>query len=380
MNQSNKPHHAAINTAPEMPGAYDPDPPVVAPKTMKKRRESVLHVLTLSDVLNYEPAPGSLLVGDGVLEAGGTTLLFGPPGSLKGFAIGHLMACGARGGGTWMGYKVNCQFASLWINCENGRRRLMKQFNAMDLPADAEQFIFNTDIPEVWSVTDGRFVEELKETIQANDIKLVVFDTVSSFTPDEMAKDFAAFFAGLNAVFQTLPWKVAVLLVHHARKPKDGDRSARGLLHTISGHQTLQRRSRCILFMGRVTDALDERRIVSVCLKCSDSEVEEGRKIAVTLNQRSELEEISDFDWSEWAAGTVNGGGKKGPAVTIEHLRTLFENGEKWIKKPEARDTLMEWVGVCYSTAYEALKHDGVYGEWLREDPHTKKMSIRPCK
>jgi hypothetical protein len=380
MKNLSAPLDAGSTQAPEMPGTYDPDPPVAAPKIGKKRRESVLHVLTLSDVLNYEPAPGSLLVGDGVLEAGGTTLLFGPPGSLKGFAIGHLMACGARGGGTWMGYKVNCQFASLWINCENGRRRLMKQFNAMDLPADAGQFIFNTDIPEVWSVTDGRFVEELKETILANGIKLVVFDTVSSFTPDEMAKDFAAFFAGLNAVFQTLPWKVAVLLVHHARKPKDGDRSARGLLHTISGHQTLQRRSRCILFMGRVTDALDERRIVSVCLKCSDSEVEEGRKIAVTLNQRSEMEEIPDFDWSEWAAGTVNGGGKKGPAVSLEHLRTVFENGEKWMRRSEARDTLMEVAGVGRSTAYDALSNDGDYGEWIRENSITKKISIRQSK
>ena len=378
MNQANTPQDAATNSAPVVPGVYDPDPPA-KPKPERKRRESVLHVLSLSEVLDYVPAPGSLLVGDGVVEAGSTTLLFGPPGSLKGYAIGHLMACGARGGGIWMGYTVNCQFASLWINCENGRRRLMKQFKAMDLPADADRFIFNTDIPDVWSITDPRFVAELRETVETNHIKLVVLDTVSNFTADEMAKDFAAFFLGMNTVLHGIPWKVAVMLVHHARKPKDGDRSARGLLHTISGHQTLQRRSRCILYMGRVTDEFEERRIVSVCLKCSDSDVEEGRKIAVTLNRRSEMEEIPDFDWSEWAAGRVEGG-KKGPAVSLEHLRTLFENGEKWLKRSEARDTLMEVAGVGRTTAYDALKQDGVYGDWIRENPADKKISIRQAK
>jgi hypothetical protein len=379
MNQSNTRQDAAFAAAPVVPGIYDPDPPS-PPKQERKKRESVLHVLSLPEVLNYVPTPGSLMVGDGVVEAGGTTLLFGPPGSLKGFAVGHLMACGARGGGTWMGYTVNCQFASLWINCENGRRRLMKQFKAMDLPADAGKFIFNTDIPDVWSITDPRFVAELRETVETNQIKLVVVDTVSSFTADELAKDFAAFFSGMNTALKGMPWKVAVMLVHHARKPKDGDRSARGLLHTISGHQTLQRRSRCILYMGRVTDKFEEKRIVSVCLKCSDSEVEEGRKIAVTLNQRSEMEEIPDFDWSEWAAGIVNGGGKKGPAVSLEHLRTVFENGEKWMRRSEARDTLMEVAGVGRSTAYDALSNDGDYGEWIRENPANKKISIRQSK
>src|SRR6187455_2884242 len=123
-----KPPEAASPAVPGVPGIYDPDPPAAPPE--KKRRKSVLRVLTLSEVLNYEPPPGSLLVGDGVIEAGSTTLLFGPPGSFKGFAIGDLMACGARGSGTWLGFPVNCRFASLWINCENGRRRLKNQFAA----------------------------------------------------------------------------------------------------------------------------------------------------------------------------------------------------------------------------------------------------------
>jgi hypothetical protein len=92
------------------------------------------------------------------------------------------------------------------------------------------------------------------------------------------------------------------------------------------------------------------------------------------------MEEIPDFDWSEWAAGTVNGGGKKGPAVSLEHLRTVFENGEKWMRRSEARDTLMEVAGVGRSTAYDALSNDGDYGEWIRENPANKEISIRQSK
>ena len=113
--------------------------------------QEVLRVLSLSEVLGYEPPPGSFLVGDGVLELGGDSLLYGPPGSFKGFAVGELMACGARGCGEWLGFPVNTQFASLWLNFENRRRRLKTQFAKMDLPPSAEDFIFVTDIPGVAS-------------------------------------------------------------------------------------------------------------------------------------------------------------------------------------------------------------------------------------
>ena len=63
--------------------------------------------MSLSEVLNYEPLPGSFLVGDSVLELGEIAMLFGPPGSFKGFAVGHLMECGAKGYGPWLGHLVN---------------------------------------------------------------------------------------------------------------------------------------------------------------------------------------------------------------------------------------------------------------------------------
>ena len=116
------------------PAAPTPAANQGAPRRATRTAEPVLRVLSLSEVRDYEPPLGALMVGDGVLELGEIALLFGPPGSFKGFAVGDLMAAGARGHGHWLGHPVQAQFASLWLNCENGRRRLRDQFRKMNLP------------------------------------------------------------------------------------------------------------------------------------------------------------------------------------------------------------------------------------------------------
>lgn len=327
-----------------------------ATSSLAKAKESVLNVLTFDEIVNYEPPEGTLMVGDGVIELGATTLLYGAPGSFKGFAVGQLMAYGAQGHGRWLGFDVQCQFSSLWINCENGRRRLKKQMARMKLPPDVRKRIFATDVPSVWSLADSRLVAELRETIIQNGISLVIIDTLSNFAADEMAKDFAAFFAALNAALDGLPRRVAVLLIHHARKPKETDRGGRGLLNCISGHQTVQRRSRCILYIGRVTEELHEKRVVSVCLKCSDNGEAEGQRVAMSLNDEGILTELADFDWSEWAAGRAGGAKEKERPVTIEHLRVVFENGKAFMSQNEAARKLEEMGVIGRSAACNHLK------------------------
>lgn len=321
-----------------------------------KRQPSVLNLLSLDEVLSYEPEPGSMLCGDGIVETGETTLLFGAPGSFKGFAVGQLMACGAWGRGNWLGFDVNCRFASLWINCENGRRRLKSQFSKLSLPPDAKDYIFMTDIPAVWSLNDERLANEIRETLERHTVKLVILDTVSNFAGDEMAKDFAAFFAALNAITAKLPHKVAFLLIHHARKPKETDKGGRGLLNCISGHQTLQRRSRCIMFLGRVTEELEEKRIVSVCLKCSNNGKAEGVKSALQLGENGMLNELMDFDWKQWAAGRAGDAKEKERPVKIEHLRIVFDNGRASMSQNHAAEKLEEMEVIGRTAACNHLK------------------------
>ena len=263
-------------------------------RTKPPGRAPVLRVLSLSEVRDYEPPAGSFLVGEGVIELGEISLLYGPPGSFKGFAVGQLMSSGAWGHGEWLGHPVKSQFASLWLNCENGRRRLRDQFSKVPLPDDAEKFIHVTDIPEVWSLADVRLAGEIRRTIVEKQIRLLIVDTVSNFTEDEFAKQFAAFFSALNTMLHGLEPRPAVLLIHHSRKPKETDKGARGLLNLISGHQMLQRRARSICYLGRVSDEFEEKRVAAVWLKVSNNGEAEGSKTALQLTKDLTLDPIPD--------------------------------------------------------------------------------------
>lgn len=318
----------------------------------------VLHVLKFDDVLNYNPPPGSLLIAEGLVEMGENVLLYGPPGAFKSFCVGDLMARGAWGSGEWLGFPVNARFASLWINFENGRRRLRDQFAKMELPPDAAEFIHVTDIPEVWSLTDPRMAGDIRRTVIEKKVRLVILDTVSNLCEDELAKHYTAFFAALNAIFNGMPERPAVLLIHHSRKPKEGDRGGRGLLNLISGHQTLQRRSSAIIFMGRVTDEFEEKRVVAVCLKCRNNGELEGQKCALKLGEKNTLEPLPDFDWSEWEQGST-GRKPQQRKVTGDHIREVFEHGDIWLPQAEAQGRVQMIAGVCRSAAYDALKHYG---------------------
>jgi len=348
--------------ADEMAGAVQPEitnPTTGSDAHAKPGRaggDLVLRVLSLSEVQNYEPIPGSFLVGESVLELGETSMVFGPPGSFKGFAVGQLMVCGAQGYGTWLGHQVKAQFASLWLNCENGRVRLRDQFRKMKLPPDAERFIHITDIPAVWKLHDPRLVAEIRRTIIEKQIRLLIVDTVSNFVEDEFAKEFAAFFADLNTLFQGVSPKPAVLLIHHSRKPKDTDKGGRGLLNLISGHQMLQRRARSICYLGRVTDDFDEKRVAAVWLKVSNNGKAEGTKTALHLADDATLQPIENFDWQEWTGANSNGSSQREPKVREEHLREVFEDGARWLSQKQAAAELQERAEVGRSAAYDALK------------------------
>jgi len=374
----------AKDTLPLRPGEFDPlvgqdEPKLNATGSTAKATAGspVLRVLSLSEILSYESPVGSLLVGDGVIELGEIALLYGPPGSYKGFAVGHLMACGAQGHGKWLGHPVNAQFASLWLNCENGRRRLCDQFHKMGLPSSAEEFIHVTDIPAVWNLADVRLVAEIRRIIVEKHIRLIFIDTVSNFMDDEFAKQFAAFFAALNTLFHGLEPRPAVLLIHHSRKPKDTDKGARGLLNLISGHQTLQRRARSICYLGRVSDDFDEKRMAAVWLKVSNNGAAEGTKTALQLAGDATLQEIKDFDWNLWEGANS---AKHEPKVNEGHLQDLFESGRRKMALKQAAECLQGIADVGRSASYEALKLTGRFGALLLRDHDTGLIGLKPVE
>jgi hypothetical protein len=288
-----------------------------------------------------------------------------------------------------LGHTIKAQFASLWLNCENGRSRLKNQFGKMNLSPDAERFIHVTDIPDVWKLRDPRFMAEIRRTIVEKEIRLLIVDTVSNFVEDEFAKEFAAFFADLNTLFHGITPRPTVLLIHHSRKPKDTDRGGRGLLNLISGHQMLQRRARSICYLGRVTDEFAENRVAAVWLKVSNNGEAEGTKSALRLADDATLQPIENFDWAEWTGASGGGGAQHEPKANEGHLRDIFGDGKRGLVLKIAAAELMERAEIKRSAAYDALKvvggrfsdlltkkDDGLI--WLRVDEPDGEVELEP--
>jgi hypothetical protein len=342
----------------------------------KPKRPRVLRTFNVDEVIAFQPKEGADLIAEGFIELGETALLFGPPGSFKGFIVGDLQLCGARGEGQWLGFDVRTRFASLWLNCENGRTRMKKQFTKMDLPADARDFIHITDIPDVLSLGNSELQEDIREDIITRDVRLLIVDTVSNFCQDEQARDFSAFFDNLHQLFLGMETRPAVLLIHHSRKPKSEDKAGRALLNLISGHQTIQRRSRTIIFAGRVTEGFKENRLAVVALKVSNNGELEGEKRAMQLSDRHTMEEIPDFDWSIWEkADDSAGGAKKDKSkVRLEHLQEVFKDGA--LTRHEAGQKLEAVTGAGRSAVSEALNKR--FADMLEKLPGGLLINLRP--
>jgi hypothetical protein len=358
-------------------GVIDPLAESMPSTKTKPEKKRVLRVLDMDEVLSYERPEGADLVGDGFIELGEVALLYGPPGSFKGFAVGELMVCGAEGGGSWLGFPVKCKFKSLWINCENGRQRLKKQFSKMQMPVDVRDYVFTTDQPDSFSLADKQLAEEIREAVITKGIGLLIIDTVSNFTEDELAKHFTAFFEALYAILRDLPVKPAVLLIHHSRKPKAEDRTGRALLNLISGHQTLQRRSRTIIYMGRPTEGFKEKRVVAVALKVSNNGEMEGDKTASQLGPEHRLDALPDFDWSEWDKSGADGEGRDSrrldEAKALEEFRQVFPEGP--ISRTEAGKRLEAIAHVKRSAVSERFQK---FAHWFTVSGGGLLMDLKP--
>jgi len=199
---------------------------------------------------------------------------------------------------------------------------------------------------------------------------------VSNFCQDEQARDFSAFFDNLHQLFLGMETKPAVLLLHHSRKPKSEDKAGRALLNLISGHQTIQRRSRTIVLAGRVTEGFKENRLAVVALKVSNNGELEGDKRAIQLSDRNTMEEIPDFDWSIWEkADDSAGGAKKDKSkVRLEHLQEVFNDGA--LTRHEAGQKLEAVTGAGRSAVSEALNKR--FADMLEKMPGGLLINLKP--
>ena len=85
-----------------------------------------------SELRDYQPDNGIVLVGDCHVMRGEVFLIGGEPGVGKSRAATSLGVAGATPGAFWFGLPVLRQFRTMIIQTENGRFRLRQEFSALN--------------------------------------------------------------------------------------------------------------------------------------------------------------------------------------------------------------------------------------------------------
>ncbi|MEO8353977.1 MAG: AAA family ATPase [Chthoniobacteraceae bacterium] len=317
-----------------------------------------------SELRDFQEPEGHNLVGDYHLQRGAISVLAGAPGVGKSRAALSLAIRGAYGEGDWFGLPVHCQFRTLMLQNENGLVRLHHDFEEIKLPAAFDSWLKVSSPPPLGMLMDNPlFRIELRAMVKDFSPHLLTVDPWNSVARDAMEKDYQQAFVWLREVLSESKENPACLVVAHTRKPKADDRArGRGLINLISGSYTIFSVPRSAMILQSASDEMEDDRVVFSVVKNND-----GKSVKPTAWERRDGDffEAEDFDWSEFNEGS--GSKKKGPAVSEEHLRELFDEGAVWLSQKEAVERLEALAGVKRSTAYAALKvMGGPYSALMR--------------
>jgi hypothetical protein len=338
-------------------GFYDPlaDEPK-APTAEKKSPATTAMVkfYSPSELRDFEPPANANLVGDFHLQPGATSILGGPPGCGKSRATLTLAAALGRGEGSWFGLDIHAKARVLILQNENGMTRLHKDMLAMPQFEGLDDMIKISEPPDLGlSLANAAFRAEMRSIMQDFAPELVVVDPWNACVRDEMAREYQEGLSHLREITTSGPAKTAVLILHHIRKKREGDRQrGRSLSDLLAGSYQLGSTARAQMFLLPASDDVEDRRVVFCTAKKNDGDAGLGSP-SCWRHVPSGFELVEDFDFEQFNTG----GNKPEPKVREEHIRTIFAEGPT--TQAAAAKALMELCGVGRSTAYEALKTDG---------------------
>ncbi len=365
------PPEAAPPALPSIPGPYDPDPPAaVSASAQKPPARKRLQFYNPAELAAYEVPDGLRLVGDMHIYRGGIFVVGGAPGIGKSRALTSLAVAGALGI-SWFDLPVHRRFRTLIIQAENGLVRLSAEYREQDCTALRDWIRVSADA-DTLAFDDPQFCEELRAVLVEFKPDVVVLDPWNRATRDLMEKDYRDAFDRVLACIGEGDDRPALVICAHTRKPRMGERNhGRGLLALLSGSLVLGSIPRAAFILEAATDDPADDRVVFTVAKNNN-----GDMPAPTAWQRTAsgfTGPLEDFDWDEFHGE----GGSKQPTVTLEHLREVFNNGEKWLPLKEAAKALEEAAGVKRTAAYKALEKKGRFAKCLRVHLTDGRLSVR---
>jgi hypothetical protein len=309
---------------------------------------------------NFVPPPGIVLVGDCHIVRGSVFVMGGAPGVGKSRASVTLAVAGATRS-DWFGLKVHRTFKVMIIQTENGEFRLSKEFRELD--CDILEDYIRVCPPPPYGLCFQReeFRAQLAAAIAEFKPDIVIYDPWNAAARDEKAREYLETFDALRSVLPLGDDAPALGIVAHTRKPKTDERaSGRVLLNLLAGSYVLGSVPRTVFVMQAASDDTTDNRVVWTCCKNNDGE----------LGARSAWERcnalfvpVHDFDWDAFD----NPHKDDRVTITTDDVTTIFENGEKQLRRAEAEKALEAITGAKRTACYSALRLDGRFAAHLRE-------------
>lgn len=176
----------------------------------------------------YQPLPPLEWVIEGIIARPSISIFFGQPKSMKSLLIQDLVTCVASGT-SWLqappgkmgkGFKT-VKTASIWIDFENGARRMKERFSAFGkaLGLTGDVPVWCTSMPTPWlDAGQPEQIGNLMRRIEHYGADLVVIDHLTQITgdADENTSQMADIMGNLRGMVEDL--NLALILVHHQIK------------------------------------------------------------------------------------------------------------------------------------------------------------------
>jgi hypothetical protein len=343
-----------------------------------EQKKTYLEFYSSQQCLHYKEPPGTNMVGEYHLQKGAYSMLVGPTGVGKSRGAMSLAVSLINGKGSWFGLPVHGRARVLLLQAENSRGRISRDLKQSEhlLPEDHADWLHITAPPKYGMRLDHQdFRAQLRNKINEFLPGAVIVDPLNAVIPDQMAHNFHDAFNWFGEVLADCADNIAILLIHHLRKLRADDQvKGRGILNLVAGSLLGVSVPRTVMIMQHASDDLCDRQVVFATYKNNDGTNWQDVRSAWELRGDGLFHLIEDFDFE-----LFDGGHQESSKIKIEHLRSLFSNGEVVLGKNKAARELAKLAEVSRSTAYRALKiKHGPFAAYLCMTPDEKLAFSEP--
>ena len=327
-----------------------------------------LKMWRVNDLMKWVAPPHLALVGDNEINMGydGLTIIAGPGSSGKSLAAISLAICGATGDSHWQGRKVHRQFKSLFLQAENGSKRLREDLEgyiqARPEHADAiNNSLFISDPPEGGlCFNNPEFRAAVRRQIEDLKPDLVFVDPWQSVAAEDAAKDVIEMLNLIRSCFPSGDQCPGLVIVAHTNKPRaDVVRSGRNLVFNISGSVALVNTARCVYVLLPWTAELTDNRIYWACVKLNN-----GSMYAPSVWIRRKGAHFTHDPTTDPTTFGKTDDEDARRAITEDELRAIFD-GVTELRKAEIAKRLEAKFKHAASTVYRAIDEDGYLRTFL---------------